>query len=113
MFSKDQRVLKKDFEILKEDLEALKEDLEVFRKDQGLSRREWKQHSPPSEKLMRCAFTHNRYLNLLFMGFLCESNSCLPQAGELIFPTKARGSASLSLYAVGNEEPNYLNYQYE
>ena len=87
MFSKDQRVLKKDFEILKE-------DLEVFRKDQGLSRREWKQHSPPSEKLMR-------------------SNSCLPQAGELIFPTKARGSASLSLYAVGNEEPNYLNYQYE
>ncbi len=47
------------------------------------------------------------------MGFLCESNSCLPQAGELIFPTKARGSASLSLYAVGNEEPNYLNYQYE
>ena len=56
MFSKDQRVLKKDFEILKE-------DLEVFRKDQGLSRREWKQHSPPSEKLMRCAFTHNRYLN--------------------------------------------------
>lgn len=63
MFSKDQRVLKKDFEILKK-------DLEVFRKDQGLSRREWKQHSPPSEKLMRCAFTHNRYLNLLFMGFL-------------------------------------------
>lgn len=106
MFSKDQRVLKKDFEILKK-------NLEVFRKDQGLSRREWKQHSPPSEKLMRCAFTHNRYLNLLFMGFLCESNSCLPQAGELIFPTKARGSASLSLYAAGNEEPNYLNYQYE
>ena len=47
------------------------------------------------------------------MGFCVKAIPACHKPGNLSSQPKLGVRASLSLYAVGNEEPNYLNYQYE